>query len=67
MPGFMQFITAIILWAYITMYDVTPPNALYMAAVAFTAYGVHWFALGLNKYSSIFLSLYPAYLLFFMK
>ena len=31
-----------------TMYDVTPPNALYMAAVAFTAYGVHWFALGLN-------------------
>ena len=32
------------------MYDVTPSNALYMAAVAFTAYGVHWFALGLNKY-----------------
>ena len=50
MPGFMQFITAIILWAYVAMYDVTPPNALYMAAVAFTAYGVHWFALGLNKY-----------------
>jgi len=46
----MQFITAIILWAYIAMYDVTPSNALYMAAVAFTAYGVHWFALGLNKY-----------------
>ena len=25
-------------------------TALYMAALAFTAYGVHWFALGYNKY-----------------
>lgn len=48
-PGFMQFFTAIILWTYIAIYDITPPNILYMAAVAFTAYGVHWFALGLSK------------------
>jgi hypothetical protein len=28
----------------------TNNRALYMAALAFTAYGVHWFALGWNRY-----------------
>lgn len=51
MPGFMQFLTGIYLWLGLTIFKAfqsTP--ALYMAALAFTAYGVHWFALGLNKY-----------------
>ena len=50
MPGFMQFLTGIILWTYITVFHVSTTNAIYMAAVAFTAYGVHWFAMGLNKH-----------------
>ena len=50
MPGFTQFLTGLILWAYIAMFHVTLPNPLYMAAVAFTAYGIHWFTLGLNKH-----------------
>jgi len=50
MPGFMQFITGVILWTYIAVFQISKPNPLYMAAVAFTAYGVHWFALGLNKH-----------------
>lgn len=55
MPGFLQFVTGILLWLGITLF----PNAYsgdgysiaYMAALAFTAYGVHWFALGYNKYT----------------
>ncbi|WP_338598302.1 hypothetical protein V6M85_07035 [Sulfolobus tengchongensis] len=50
MPGFMQFITGLILWIYITLFNISTSNAIYMAAVAFTAYGVHWFAMGLNKH-----------------
>lgn len=52
MPGFLQFLTGIYLWLGLTIFKAfqsTPP-VLYMAALAFTAYGVHWFALGLNKY-----------------
>jgi hypothetical protein len=47
MPGFMQFLTGIYLFAGLTLFGTfasAPP--LYMAALAFTAYGVHWFALG---------------------
>jgi len=47
MPGFMQFITGIYLLAGLTLFGTfvsAPP--LYMAALAFTSYGVHWFALG---------------------
>ncbi|ARM75265.1 hypothetical protein [Acidianus manzaensis] len=50
MPGFMQFITGILLWMYIAFYHITEANSIYMAALAFTAYGVHWFAMGLNKH-----------------
>ncbi len=56
MPGFLQFVTGTYLFLGLTIF----PNAfnatgasydlLYMAALAFTAYGVHWFALGYNKY-----------------
>jgi len=50
MPGFMQFMTGVYLFVGITWFDVfrgSPP--LYAAALAFTAYGVHWFALGLIR------------------
>jgi hypothetical protein len=51
MPGFMQFLTGTYLFLGLTVFHAfqsTP--VLYMAATAFTAYGVHWFALGINKY-----------------
>jgi hypothetical protein len=51
MPGFCQFVTGIILFIGLTWLQVfTKEPPLYMAALAFTAYGVHWFALGWNRY-----------------
>ena len=50
MPGFLQFLTGMILFLGLTLFGVfvsAPP--LYMAALAFTAYGVHWFAIGWNR------------------
>ena len=49
MPGFMQFITGIYLFAALVLFGTIKTPALYMAALAFTAYGVHWFALGWNR------------------
>jgi hypothetical protein len=49
MPGFMQFITGICLFAGLTLFGTFTTPALYMAALAFTAYGVHWFAMGWNR------------------
>jgi len=49
MPGFMQFITGIYLFAGLALFGTFKAPALYMAALAFTAYGVHWFALGWNR------------------
>lgn len=50
MPGFMQFVTGVYLFVGLTWFDVFKGNpALYAAALAFTAYGVHWFAIGLNR------------------
>ncbi len=49
MPGFMQFLTGIFLVAGLSLFDTFRSPALYMAALAFTAYGVHWFALGWNR------------------
>src|SRR5215469_15622487 len=51
LPGFCQFVTGIILFIGLTWFQVfakTPP--FYMAALAFSAYGIHWFALGWNRY-----------------
>ena len=51
MPGFCQFVSGIILFIGLTwlqMFTGSPP--LYMAALAFSAYGIHWFALGWNRY-----------------
>jgi hypothetical protein len=51
MPGFMQFITGMYLFAGLVLFGTfaTAPPKLYMAALAFTAYGVHWFAIGWNR------------------
>lgn len=51
MAGFMQFLTGIVLIIGLTWFDVfgnAPP--LYMAALAFTAFGVHWFAVAHRRY-----------------
>lgn len=51
MPGFMQFITGIFLTVGLTWFGVFERDApLYMAAVAFTAFGIHWFALAHRRY-----------------
>jgi hypothetical protein len=51
MPGFCQFVTGVILFVGMTWLQVfTKTPALYMAALAFTAYGIHWFAIGWNRY-----------------
>ena len=49
MPGFMQFITGVYLFAGLTLFGTFKTPALYMTALAFTAYGVHWFAMGWNR------------------
>lgn len=51
MPGLCQLITGMILFVGLTWLQVfakEPP--LYMAALAFSAYGIHWFAIGWNRY-----------------
>lgn len=53
MPGFCQFVTGVILFVGLTWFQVfTKSPPLYMAALAFTAYGVHWFAIGWNRFSA---------------
>lgn len=49
MPGFMQFLTGIFLWVGLAWFHSFRAPVLYMAALAFTAFGVHWFALGLGR------------------
>jgi hypothetical protein len=49
MPGLMQFVTGIFLFVGLTWFDSFRAPKLYMAALAFTAYGTHWFALGLAR------------------
>lgn len=49
MPGLMQLIAGSWLFAGLTLFDSFKAPDLYMAALAFTAYGVHWFAIGLVR------------------
>jgi len=49
MPGFMQFLTGVYLFAGLTLFGSFQAKPLYMAALAFTAYGVHWWALGMGR------------------
>ncbi len=50
LPGFCQFVTGIYLFAALTLFESLKDPVLYTAALAFTAYGIHWFALGWNRY-----------------
>jgi hypothetical protein len=51
MQGFMQFLTGIYLLIGLTWFNVFGHAApLYMAALAFTAYGIHWFAIAHRRY-----------------
>jgi hypothetical protein len=49
MPGFLQFVTGVLLFVGLTWFDSFNSPPLYMAAIAFTAYGVHWWALGMGR------------------
>jgi hypothetical protein len=50
MPGFCQLLTGLILFIGLTWLQVFKEAPLYMAALAFSAYGIHWFAIGWNRY-----------------
>jgi hypothetical protein len=50
LPGFCQFLVGILLFIGLSWFPVfTGSKANYMAALAFSAYGIHWFALGWNR------------------
>ncbi len=49
MPGFLQFLTGTYLFVGLAWFHTFTAGPLYMAALAFTAYGVHWFAIGYNR------------------
>lgn len=49
LPGAMQLVTGLYLFAGLTLFDSFTTKALYAAALAFTAYGIHWFAIGWNR------------------
>jgi len=50
LPGFCQFLVGVFLFVGLTWFPVFTSNkALYMAALAFSAYGIHWFAMGWNR------------------
>jgi hypothetical protein len=49
MPGFLQFLTGTYLWIGLAWFHSFREAPLYMAALAFTAYGVHWWAIGMGR------------------
>jgi len=51
LPGFCQFITGVSLFAGLTIFNAFQASPfLYMAALAFTVYGIHWFAMGARRF-----------------
>jgi hypothetical protein len=50
MPGFCQFVTGVYLFVALTWLGSLREPILYTAALAFSAYGIHWFAIGWNRY-----------------
>jgi hypothetical protein len=50
MPGFMQFVCGTYIFVGLTWWQVFKGAPLYMAGLAFTAYGVHWFAMGHRRF-----------------
>jgi hypothetical protein len=50
MPGFCQLVTGIYIFAGLAIFNTFTYNpVLYMVALAFSAYGIHWFAIGWNR------------------
>ncbi|HVB06806.1 MAG TPA: hypothetical protein VNF07_11235 [Acidimicrobiales bacterium] len=49
LPGFMQLFSGVYLFAGLDLFHTFTDKGLYMAALAFTAYGIHWFAIGWNR------------------
>jgi hypothetical protein len=49
MPGFLQFLTGVFLFVGLTWFGSFTAKPLYMAALAFTAFGVHWWAIGMAR------------------
>ncbi|MGH3425515.1 MAG: hypothetical protein ACRDO8_12330 [Nocardioidaceae bacterium] len=53
LPGLCQLVTGLLLFVGLTWFQVFKDDpALYMAALAFSAYGIHWFALGWNRFQN---------------
>ncbi|MBO0876423.1 MAG: hypothetical protein J2P19_23855 [Pseudonocardia sp.] len=50
MPGFCQFVTGVYLFVALSWFQSLKEPILYAAALAFSAYGIHWFAIGWNRY-----------------
>jgi hypothetical protein len=50
LPGFCQFVTGVYLFVALAWFETLNAPVLYAAALAFSAYGIHWFALGWNRY-----------------
>jgi hypothetical protein len=51
MPGFCQFFTGVYLFLGLTIFSAFQASpVLYMAALAFTVYGIHWFSMGWRRY-----------------
>ncbi|MEO6882002.1 MAG: hypothetical protein ABI181_13795 [Mycobacteriaceae bacterium] len=51
LPGLCQLLAGLILFVGLGWFQVFSSSpALYMAALAFSVYGIHWFALGWNRY-----------------
>lgn len=49
LPGLMQLVTGLYLFAGLALFGTFHDPALYAAALAFTAYGIHWFGIGWNR------------------
>ncbi len=49
LPGFFQFVAGLFIFAGLTLFGTFKAPPLYMAGLAFTSYGIHWFAMGWNR------------------
>ncbi|HEX5113882.1 MAG TPA: hypothetical protein VFW65_01660 [Pseudonocardiaceae bacterium] len=49
MPGFCQLLTGVYIFVALAWFESFKDPALYTAGLAFSAYGIHWFALGWNR------------------
>ncbi|MGH3284085.1 MAG: hypothetical protein ACRDPD_05275, partial [Streptosporangiaceae bacterium] len=45
----MQLVTGLYVFAGLTLFGTFKDPPDYVAALAFTAYGIHWFAIGWNR------------------